>query len=224
MRKTTFGFALAAAVAAFSLMTPGFGDGAGGGGMGGGGLGGGQVGGTTPGLGHHGGGGGTSTAPSEGAKEEKPKTILETIAGDPSLSKLQAALDGTDVQIVLKGSGPFTLLAPNNLAFLDLDPEELTLLLQDKTKLKIALARHVVSGRTASADVAKAAHLLTTGGASLDVKVEADGKFTIAGAKIVTADVKCSNGVIHVVDKVLLPPKKAAKPAEKPADEPAVGK
>lgn len=184
------GFVAAVAIgAAVCLTGPGFAKGGGGGGAGGGSAKGGS-------------GSNTKTPPAK-------KTVLDEITADSSLSKFAAAIKAADLEGMLKGAGPFTVLAPNDAAFGKLDAAKWDALQKDKAKLKLAVEGHFVSSKMKAADIAKATKLSCAGGASHEVKPGEDKKALIDGvAKIVKEDVEASNGLVQVVDTVLLPAEK----------------
>jgi len=105
---------------------------------------------------------------------------------------------------VLKGKGPYTVFAPDDDAFAKLPADSLNSLLADKDKLAKVLKLHVVDGNVTAKKVAKVATVKSIEGESFAVK-KTDGKIAIGDANVIAADIKCSNGVIHVIDKVLLP-------------------
>ena len=106
----------------------------------------------------------------------------------------------------LKGEGPFTVFAPTDEAFKKLPDGTVEGLLKDPAKLKEILLYHVVAGKVMAADAAKLTSADTVLGKQIAVKV-VDGKIMINDATVATADVAASNGVIHVIDTVLLPPR-----------------
>jgi uncharacterized surface protein with fasciclin (FAS1) repeats len=112
----------------------------------------------------------------------------------------QAGLVGT-----LSGKGPFTVFAPTDAAFAKVPKATLAALAKDKAKLKAVLLYHVVKGKVTAAKVVKLDSATTLEGADVSIAVKG-GKVYVGGARVVTPDVKASNGVIHVIDKVLLPP------------------
>jgi uncharacterized surface protein with fasciclin (FAS1) repeats len=114
---------------------------------------------------------------------------------------------------VLKGEGPFTLFAPTDKAFEKVPKEKLESLLKDKEALQSVLTYHVVPGKVMAADVVKLKGAKTVLGKPVKIAVQ-DRDVLINGAKVVKADIECANGVIHVIDAVLLPPADAAKSAE----------
>ena len=118
---------------------------------------------------------------------------------------LTAAVKAAGLVETLQGKGPFTVFAPTDEAFSAIQSEVENLLKpENKTKLSKILTYHVVSGKMKAADLKDGQELTTVEGGKLKVSVK-DGKVTVGGAKVATADITASNGVIHVIDKVLLP-------------------
>ncbi|WP_420844083.1 fasciclin domain-containing protein [Lacipirellula parvula] len=140
------------------------------------------------------------------AEAEKPKTIVETAAGIEDFSTLVAAVKAGDLVKTLSGKGPFTVFAPTNEAFAKLPKGTVEDLLkpENKEKLVAILTYHVVPGKVMAADVVKVKEAKTVQGDKVQVTVK-DDEVMIDKAKVVKADVECSNGVIHVIDSVLLP-------------------
>ncbi|MDF1811255.1 MAG: fasciclin domain-containing protein [Verrucomicrobiales bacterium] len=132
--------------------------------------------------------------------------IVETAKGAGIFKTLVAALDAGGKTQMLKEDGPFTVFAPNDDAFAKLPEGTVEDLLKPENKAKLAnlLAYHVLKGKVMAADV-KTMMAETANGAKLDIKVK-DGVVTVNDATVVTADVDASNGVIHVIDTVLMPP------------------
>jgi len=144
------------------------------------------------------------------AAQMKPaKDIVGVAVEAGSFKTLVTAVTAADLVATLQGTGPFTVFAPSDAAFAKLPKATLDALLKDKKALAAVLTYHVVSGKVMAKDiVAKGSMKATTvNGEAVDVQVRA-GKVYINGAQVVTADVGASNGVIHVIDTVLLPPKK----------------
>ena len=137
------------------------------------------------------------------------KDIVATAAGAEGFKTLVAAVKAAGLVDTLKSDGPFTVLAPTDEAFAKLPEGTLESLLkpENKDKLVAILMYHVVPGKALAADVIKldGQSVKTAEGHSAKVSVK-DGGVTIAGAKIVKTDIECSNGVIHVIDTVILPP------------------
>jgi len=137
------------------------------------------------------------------------KTIVDVAVANGSFTTLVAALKAADLVGALSGKGPFTVFAPTDAAFAKLPAGTVDALLKDKQKLTAILTYHVVSGKVMAADVIKGngAKPKTLNGAALDITVKG-GKVFVNGAQVITADVTGSNGVIHVIDTVILPPAK----------------
>ena len=131
------------------------------------------------------------------------KNIVETAMGNPMFSTLVTAVKAADLVDTLSGAGPFTVFAPTNDAFAKIPATTLTAVLADKAKLTSILTYHVVSGKVMSKDVATMTEATTVQGEK--VKIDASNGVMINNAKVVTADIECSNGVIHVIDTVLMP-------------------
>jgi len=136
-----------------------------------------------------------------------PTTIVDVAAGNPDFSTLVAAITAAGLGETLAGEGPFTVFAPTNAAFAALPAGTLDSLLlpENKDQLTAILTYHVVPGTVMAADLpAAATDVATVNGAAVSVVAAPEGA-TINGAKITAADVPASNGVIHVIDTVLLP-------------------
>ncbi|MEZ5461252.1 fasciclin domain-containing protein [Dokdonella sp.] len=138
------------------------------------------------------------------SKKSDKKDIVDTAVAAGSFTTLATALDAADLIATLKGPGPFTVFAPTDAAFEKLPAGTLDGLLKDKAALTGVLTYHVVSGKVMAADVVKLTSADTVNGKSVTIKV-VDGKVMINGATVVTADIEASNGVIHVIDSVLIP-------------------
>jgi uncharacterized surface protein with fasciclin (FAS1) repeats len=136
--------------------------------------------------------------------EPAKKDIVDTAVAAGSFKTLATALSAADLVDTLKGDGPFTVFAPTDEAFAKLPKGTLEALLKDKAKLKAVLTYHVVAGKVPAADVVKLADATTVQGGKVRIKT-ADGGVSINDAKVVKADVAASNGIIHVIDTVLLP-------------------
>jgi len=140
------------------------------------------------------------------ASSQKPvKSIVEIAVGSPDHTTLVAALKAADLVTTLSGPGPFTVFAPTNAAFAKLPAGTVESLLkpENKAKLVAVLTYHVVSGKVLAADV-KPGAVKTVNGKSAVVSVK-DGAPYIDAAKIVATDLVGTNGVIHVIDSVILP-------------------
>ncbi|WP_375473323.1 fasciclin domain-containing protein [uncultured Nostoc sp.] len=129
--------------------------------------------------------------------------IIDTATNNGSFTTLVAAIQAAGLVDTLKGAGPFTVFAPTDEAFNKLPAGTVDALLQDIPKLKKILTYHVVSGKVLAADVAKLKTATTVEGS--DVKIDASNGVKINDATVATADVAADNGVIHVIDTVLIP-------------------
>ncbi len=140
------------------------------------------------------------------AEEKKLPTIVEAAVGNKDFSTLVAAVKAADLVDTLNGDGPFTVFAPTNAAFDKLGKETIEAVLKDKKKLTAILTAHVVKGSVMAADVVKAdgKKVETLQGTSFAVKVDGE-TVTLGGVKVIKTDIKCKNGVIHVIDAVLMP-------------------
>jgi len=126
-----------------------------------------------------------------------------------SFTKLAAALTAADLVTTLKGAGPFTVFAPTDAAFAKLPAGTLDNLLKPENKAALVdvLTYHVVAGKVAAADVVKLSHATTVEKQDVAIVVSG-GKVTVNDATVTATDIAASNGIIHVIDTVLLPPSK----------------
>ncbi len=147
---------------------------------------------------------GLGISPSAAADEPK-KDIVETAASAGQFKTLVNAVKAAELVETLKGEGPFTVFAPTDEAFDKVPKEKLEALLKDKKALASVLTYHVVPGKVMAADVVKLTAAKTVQGQEVKI-VAKDGKVTVNGANVVKTDIVCKNGVIHVIDAVLLPP------------------
>ena len=138
------------------------------------------------------------------AKDEKAKDIVDTAVAAGSFKTLAAALQAAGLVDTLKGDGPFTVFAPTDEAFAKLPKGTVESLLKDVPKLKAILTYHVVAGKVTSGEVVKLESAKTVNGKSVKIASKA-GSVMIDKAKVVKADIPTSNGVIHVIDTVLIP-------------------
>lgn len=136
--------------------------------------------------------------------------IVDIAVGNSDFSTLVTALKAADLVDALKGEGPFTVFAPTNEAFAKLPKGALDNLLKDKEALKQVLLYHVVSGKVTSADVVKVDKANTLSGKDVKVTVS-DSGVMINSSKVTAVDIMATNGVIHVIDTVLLPPADPSK-------------
>ena len=130
------------------------------------------------------------------------KDIVDTAVSAGNFNTLAAALQAADLVDTLKGSGPFTVFAPTDAAFAKIPKEDLDALLADKAKLAAVLTYHVVPGKVMSKDV-KAGMVKTVEGSSLTVSTM--GGVKVDNANVTAVDIIADNGVIHVIDTVVLP-------------------
>ncbi len=137
---------------------------------------------------------------------EKPMDIVDIAVEAGSFKTLVAAVQAADLVDVLKGEGPFTVLAPTDEAFAALPEGTVETLLkpENKEKLQAILTYHVIPGKVMSSQVVELESAKTVQGQNVTIEVK-DGAVMIDGAKVVTADIEASNGVIHVINKVILP-------------------
>ena len=137
---------------------------------------------------------------------EKKKDIVDTAVANGSFNTLAAALDAGGLIATLKSEGPFTVFAPTDEAFAKLPDGtvEMLLLPENKDKLVAILTYHVVPGEVSAAEVVKLNSATTVNGADVQISVR-DGSVFINDSRVIIADVYASNGVIHVVDTVILP-------------------
>lgn len=131
--------------------------------------------------------------------------IVDTAISAGQFNTLVTALKEADLVETLRGPGPFTVFAPTDEAFAKIPKDQLQALLKDKEALKRVLLYHVVPGRYTATDVAAMETAPTVEGSDLSVKADRKG-VSIDQAKVVSADIEASNGVIHVIDTVLMPP------------------
>ncbi len=141
------------------------------------------------------------------AERHQGKDIVDTAVAAGSFNTLATALKAAGLVETLKGKGPFTVFAPTDDAFKKLPAGTLEKLLADKAQLTKVLTYHVVAGKVMAADVVKLTEAKTVEGSSVKISVK-DGKVKVDGANVVKTDVGASNGVIHVIDAVILPPAK----------------
>lgn len=136
------------------------------------------------------------------SRDAKPD-LVDTAVAAGSFNTLATALKAAGLVDTLKGPGPFTVFAPTDAAFAKLPPGTLEALLKDLPKLRSILTYHVVPGRLAASDVVKLTKATTVQGQNLRITTTEGVK--VNGASVIKADIPASNGVIHVLDTVLLP-------------------
>lgn len=157
------------------------------------------------GAGGSGTGGSMSQVGSSTSKASENSDIVATAVAAGSFTKLAAALDATGLSAALKGTGPFTVFAPTDTAFAEFEssnPGVLTSL--SKEQLAAILKYHVVAAKVQSKDLVSGSLIVTLNGARAAVDLGSGAR--VAGSKVTQADVAASNGVIHVIDKIMLPP------------------
>lgn len=138
------------------------------------------------------------------AKMTKQMDIVETAVGAGNFTTLVAAVKAAGLVDVLKGDGPFTVFAPTDDAFARLPKGTVEALLKDTDKLSAILTYHVVSGKVMAADVVKLDKAETVNGQSVKITTTDNGVM-VDNASVIKTDIACSNGVIHVIDQVILP-------------------
>ncbi len=131
------------------------------------------------------------------------KNIIDTAIDNTQFSTLVTAIKAAGLVEVLSGVGPFTVFAPTNDAFAKIDPDTLKAVLADKEKLTSILTYHVVAGKVMAADVAALSTATTVQGD--DVAIDTTSGVKVNDAMVTATDIECTNGVIHVLDTVLMP-------------------
>lgn len=136
------------------------------------------------------------------------KDIVDTAVGAGSFDTLVAAVKAADLVDTLKGDGPFTVFAPTDDAFAKLPKETLEALLKPENKAKLAdiLTYHVVSGKVPAKTAVTLKEAEAVNSDKITLKVEDGALILNSSAKVVKTDIECTNGVIHVIDTVILPP------------------
>ena len=140
-------------------------------------------------------------------KKSSEMNIVQTAINAGNFTTLATALTEAGLVDALEGKGPFTVFAPTDDAFNNLPDGALDNLLKDKEALKNVLLYHVVSGSISSVQIMDLKDVKTLNGSDLKI-MTSDGKVMVNNADVIGADVDASNGIIHVIDKVLLPPTK----------------
>ena len=151
---------------------------------------------------------GVATATAGRATTAGPKmgerNLVETAIAAGQFKTLASLLQKAGLAGTLEGKGPFTVFAPTDTAFAKVPKATLASLAKNKAKLRAVLLYHVVKGKVTAAQVVKLTSAKTLEGSSVAIKVKG-GKVFVGGAQVVTPDVMASNGVIHVIDNVLIP-------------------
>ena len=140
-----------------------------------------------------------------GARTRADQNIVQTAVAAGQFNTLAKLLNRAGLAATLKQPGPYTVFAPTDAAFKKVPKKTLNMLLRNKAKLKAVLLYHVVSGSVAAADVVKLSSAKTLNGKSVRIRVSGANVF-VNGAKVTMPDVMASNGVIHVINRVLIPP------------------
>ena len=145
-------------------------------------------------------------APASLLAADAKKDIVDTAVGAGNFKTLVAAVKAAGLVDTLKGKGPFTVFAPTDAAFAKLPEGTVESLLkpENKAKLVAVLTYHVVPGKVLAADVVKLHDAKTVQGGKVKIAVE-DGKVKVDNANVVKTNILCGNGVIHVIDAVILP-------------------
>jgi uncharacterized surface protein with fasciclin (FAS1) repeats len=138
------------------------------------------------------------------------KDIVDTAVAAGNFTTLAKALQEAGLVETLKGAGPFTVFAPTDEAFKKIPAEKLEAVLKDKEMLKKILLYHVVAGKVMAKDVVGMKSAKTAQGSSIKIASK-DGKVMINKANVIKTDIMASNGVIHVIDSVIMPPKPKTK-------------
>jgi len=136
------------------------------------------------------------------------KTIVETAVGNGSFDTLVAAVTAADLVATLSSEGPFTVMAPTDAAFAKLPAGTVESLVKPENKEKLAsiLTYHVVAGSVPAATVVTLKEADTVNGSKITIEVKDGSVFLNGDTKVVITDVHCSNGIIHAIDTVLMPP------------------
>lgn len=140
--------------------------------------------------------------------ETSSKTIVETAIANGSFNTLVAAVKAADLVATLSGAGPFTVLAPTDAAFAKLPAGTVETLVKPENKSKLAaiLTYHVIAGKVPAATVVTLKEASTVEGSKITIEVK-DGSVMLNGnVEVIITDVHCSNGIIHAIDTVLMPP------------------
>ena len=144
-------------------------------------------------------------APAAVSAQMNEKDIVTVAVEAGSFKTLAAALEAAGLVSTLQGAGPFTVFAPTDEAFAKLPAGTVDALLKDKEALTKILTYHVVAGKVTSDQVVTLSEAETVAGIKAKIEVR-DGNVYVAGSKVTTVDVMASNGVIHIIDTVMLPP------------------
>lgn len=143
-------------------------------------------------------------APVVSAKPAAKRNIVKTAVAAGQFKTLTKLIKQAGLAGALQTKGPFTVFAPTDAAFAKVPKAALAALAKDKAKLRAVLLYHVVKGKLTAAKLVKLHSVRTLNGQSLKVRVS-HGTVTVGGARVITADIGASNGVIHVINNVLIP-------------------
>ena len=141
-----------------------------------------------------------------GCASMQPKNVPEVIAADPELSTLSKLISDAGLTQTLSGTGPFTVFAPTNAAFKNVPAKTMDELAKNKELLSQVLTFHVVPAKAMAADV-KQGNVKSVNGANLALS-KAGAYVTVEDAVVTKSDLTATNGVVHVIDRVLMPPKR----------------
>jgi uncharacterized surface protein with fasciclin (FAS1) repeats len=139
-----------------------------------------------------------------GPAAAQQKDVVDTAIAAGNFKSLVAAVQAADLVTVLKGPGPYTVFAPTDEAFAKIPKADLDALLKDKAKLAKVLTHHVFAGNANSKDLAMLKDLSVASGGRLPIEA-GKGTLKVGGANVIKADIAVSNGIIHVIDAVLMP-------------------
>ena len=134
----------------------------------------------------------------------QPKDIVDTAVAAGSFKTLAKLLTDADLVTIMKSPGPFTVFAPTDEAFAKIPKADLDALLKDKAKLAKVLTHHVFAGNANARDLAMLKDLSVADGGRLSIEA-GKGTLKVGGANVIKADIAVSNGIIHVIDTVLIP-------------------
>lgn len=130
--------------------------------------------------------------------------IVDTAVAAGNFQTLVSAVEAAGLVDTLKGEGPFTVFAPTDEAFAKIPQDQLESLLANKTQLTAVLTYHVVAGKVMSTDLTDDMAVATVQGENVTINLD-EGSVMVNDAKVVQADIECSNGVVHAIDTVLMP-------------------
>jgi len=141
----------------------------------------------------------------DASKEESSAAdIVDTAVAAGNFQTLVSAVEAAGLVDTLKGEGPFTVFAPTDEAFAKIPQDQLESLLANKTQLTAVLTYHVIAGKVMSTDLTDDMAVATVQGENVTINLD-EGSVMVNDAKVVQADIECSNGVVHAIDTVLMP-------------------